>query len=110
LTLLGLLDPLVVIVHAFIQVLSPLGDLFCEKAVDVLPGRGLVRDVGACGADRRLRAAGLDPYVGFLHEATRGNPVCALDLMEEWRPLVDALVFGLVNRRSWGPRTPRRRA
>ncbi len=50
-----------------------------------------------------VRAAGLDPYVGFLHEATRGNPACALDLMEEWRPLVDALVFGLVNRRELGP-------
>lgn len=56
-----------------------------------------------------VRGAGLDPYVGFLHEATRGNPACALDLAEEWRPLIDAMVFGLVNRRELGPedfRTP----
>ncbi len=50
-----------------------------------------------------VQQAGLEPYVGFLHEATRGNPACALDLAEEWRPLVDALVFGLVNRRQLGP-------
>lgn len=56
-----------------------------------------------------VRGAGLDVFVGFLHEATRGNPACALDLAEEWRPLVDAMVFGLVNRRELGPedfRTP----
>lgn len=56
-----------------------------------------------------VRQAGLDPYVGFLHEATRGNPACALDLVEEWRPLIDAMVFGLFNRRELGPedfRTP----
>ncbi len=50
-----------------------------------------------------VRQAGLDPYVGFLHEATRGNPACALDLAEEWRPLVDTFVLGLVNRRELGP-------
>jgi CRISPR-associated protein Cas1 len=50
-----------------------------------------------------VRAAGLDVHVGFLHEATRGQPACALDLAEEWRPLVDAMVFGLVNRRELGP-------
>ena len=50
-----------------------------------------------------IRTAGLDVYVGFLHEATRGNPAAALDAMEEWRPLVDAMIFGLFNRRELSP-------
>lgn len=50
-----------------------------------------------------VRGAGLDPFVGFLHEATRGNAACAFDLAEEWRPLVDAMVFGLFNRKELSP-------
>jgi CRISPR-associated protein Cas1 len=46
-------------------------------------------------------AAGLDPYVGFLHDADRGAPSLALDLMEEFRPaVVDRLVMRLVNRQQ----------
>ncbi len=42
--------------------------------------------------------AGLDPYLGFLHVVDYGRPSLALDLMEEFRPvLVDALVLDLVN-------------
>jgi CRISPR-associated protein Cas1 len=37
---------------------------------------------GAC------RVAGLDPYVGFLHSRRQGKPSLALDLMEEFRPLI----------------------
>lgn len=48
-------------------------------------------------------AAGLDPYVGVLHEAGRGAPALALDLMEEWRPLVDDLVLTLLNRGELTP-------
>ncbi len=33
-----------------------------------------------------LGVAGLDPYVGFLHEAKYGRPALALDLVEEFRP------------------------
>jgi len=41
-----------------------------------------------------LGTAGLDPAVGFLHQARWGRPSLALDLMEEFRPiLVDAVVF-----------------
>jgi CRISPR-associated protein Cas1 len=41
-----------------------------------------------------LSTAGLDPAVGFLHQARWGRPNLALDLMEEFRPLiVDAVVF-----------------
>jgi CRISPR-associated protein Cas1 len=46
-------------------------------------------------------AAGLDAAVGFLHRDRPGRPGMALDLMEEFRPLlVDRLVLALVNRRQ----------
>ena len=39
---------------------------------------------------------GLDPYLGFLHVVDYGRPSLALDIMEEFRPvLVDALVMDL---------------
>lgn len=48
-----------------------------------------------------LTAVGLDPSVGFLHTDRPGRPSLALDLMEEFRPLVaDRLVLSLVNRRQ----------
>lgn len=41
-----------------------------------------------------LGAAGLDPAVGFLHQARWGRPNLALDLMEEFRPvIVDAVIL-----------------
>ncbi|MBT3217821.1 MAG: CRISPR-associated endonuclease Cas1 [Proteobacteria bacterium] len=49
-------------------------------------------------------AAGLDPYLGALHEAGRGKPALALDLMEELRPVVvDRTVLRLINRRQLNP-------
>lgn len=43
-----------------------------------------------------VELAGLDPAVGYLHEMRRGRPSLALDLVEEFRPLiVDHLVIGL---------------
>lgn len=48
-----------------------------------------------------LEAIGLDPCVGFLHEDRPGRPSLALDLMEEFRPvLVDRLALSLVNRQQ----------
>jgi len=45
-----------------------------------------------------LEAVGLDPAVGFLHRDRPGRPGLALDLMEEFRPLLaDRLVLTLVN-------------
>jgi len=45
-----------------------------------------------------LEGAGLDPYLGFLHQPDRGRPSLALDLMEPFRhPLADRLVLTLVN-------------
>lgn len=44
---------------------------------------------------------GLDPFVGYLHVAEYGRPALALDLMEEFRPLiVDSTVLTLVNNRE----------
>ena len=44
-------------------------------------------------------ATGLDAAVGFLHRDRPGRASLALDLMEEFRPvLVDRLVFSLINR------------
>ncbi len=43
-------------------------------------------------------AAGFDPYVGFLHQPRHGRPALALDLMEEFRPLVaDSTVLTVLN-------------
>jgi CRISPR-associated protein Cas1 len=45
-----------------------------------------------------LKAAGLDPQLGFLHAVRPGRAALALDLMEEFRPLADRLALTLVNR------------
>lgn len=58
-------------------------------------GYGMLR-VAVHGA---LEQVGLDPYLGYLHGIRSGKPALALDLMEEFRPLlVDRLVLTLINR------------
>ena len=53
--------------------------------------------------------AGLDPYVGFLHAEYRGRPSLALDLIEEFRPvIVDSIVFRLVRTKAISPEDFRR--
>jgi CRISPR-associated protein Cas1 len=48
-------------------------------------------------------AVGLDPYVGFYHQPRFGRPALALDVMEEFRPLiVDSTVLTLLNNRMLG--------
>ena len=45
-------------------------------------------------------AVGLDPYVGFYHQPRHGRPALALDLMEEFRPLVaESAVLTAINNR-----------
>ncbi len=45
-----------------------------------------------------LELVGLDPYIGTLHTLEYGRPSLALDLMEEWRPiLIDSLVLSVFN-------------
>ena len=51
-----------------------------------------------------LMRIGLDPYVGFLHSAVYGRPALALDLMEEFRPIiVDSAVLTAINTNMIGP-------
>lgn len=46
-----------------------------------------------------LESVGLDPQIGFLHRIRPGRPSLALDLMEEFRPvLADRLALTLINR------------
>lgn len=46
-----------------------------------------------------LESVGFDPQVGFLHADRPGRPSLALDLMEEFRPvLADRLALTLINR------------
>lgn len=48
-----------------------------------------------------LEGVGLDPQVGYLHTLRPGRPALALDLMEEFRPvLADRLAITLINRRQ----------
>lgn len=51
-----------------------------------------------------LHGIGFDPYVGYLHRPRFGRPALALDLMEEFRPLVaDSAVISAVNRKRVKP-------
>lgn len=48
-----------------------------------------------------VESVGLDPQLGFLHAVRPGRAALALDLMEEFRPLLaDRLALTLVNRRQ----------
>jgi CRISPR-associated protein Cas1 len=52
-----------------------------------------------------LESVGLDPAVGFLHRDRPGRPSLALDLLEEFRPLLaDRLALSLINRKQVGER------
>lgn len=53
----------------------------------------LVKDVALAA-----RMVGLDPFLGFYHQPRYGRPALALDLMEEFRPIVaDSVVLSLIN-------------
>lgn len=47
----------------------------------------------AQAAGSAVQAVGLDPYAGFLHEVAYNRPALGLDLMEEFRPVVDGVVL-----------------
>jgi CRISPR-associated protein Cas1 len=50
-----------------------------------------------------IESVGLDPQIGFLHAVRPGRAALALDLMEEFRPLLaDRLALTLINRRQIG--------
>ena len=45
-----------------------------------------------------LHSVGLDPYLGFYHQPRYGRPALALDMMEEFRPLIaDSAVLTAIN-------------
>ena len=45
-------------------------------------------------------AVGLDPYIGFYHQPRFGRPALALDIMEEFRPLIaESCVLTAINNR-----------
>lgn len=51
-----------------------------------------------------INIVGFDPYLGYLHTQRYGRPSLALDLMEEFRPLiVDSVVLTAINRRILTP-------
>ena len=49
-------------------------------------------------------AVGLDPYIGFFHRPRAGRPALALDLQEEFRPLIaESAVLTALNNRMLEP-------
>jgi len=45
-----------------------------------------------------LSSVGFDPYLGFYHRPRYGRPALALDLMEEFRPIIaDSIVINAIN-------------
>ena len=51
-----------------------------------------------------VQLVGLDPYLGFFHTIEYARPSLALDVMEEFRPMVvDTLVLEMVKRRQLTP-------
>ena len=47
---------------------------------------------------------GFDPYMGFYHQPRYGRPALALDLMEEFRPIIcDSVVISSINRKEITP-------
>lgn len=59
-------------------------------------------------AQSAIYAVGLDPFIGFVHATHYSRPSLALDLIEEFRVLVDGLVLRVVNLRRYQPADFRR--
>lgn len=71
------------------------------------PVNGLISLLSTClmhSCHAAIEIAGLDPHGGFLHEEHYGRISLALDLMEEFRPiLADATALTLLNKRIIRP-------
>ncbi len=63
--------------------------------VNVLLSFGYTLLAEACSS--AAQTVGLDPYAGFLHEVAYNRPALGLDLMEEFRPVVDGIVMWCLN-------------
>jgi CRISPR-associated protein Cas1 len=47
-----------------------------------------------------IKTVGLDPFIGYLHSSQYGKPALALDLVEEFRPIIaDSVVLTVANNR-----------
>lgn len=60
-----------------------------------------------------VQSVGLDPYAGFLHEVVYNRPALALDILEEFRPVVDGIVLwccrgGQLHPEDFAPGPPER--
>lgn len=86
---------------------SPQGD-WCRSAWPGRQGRGAGDPLnvalnylyGVLLGDviRGVVAAGLDPHAGFVHSSGRNKPALALDLMEQFRPVVaDSVAVSAIN-------------
>jgi len=53
-------------------------------------------------AESEVGRCGLDPALGFFHQPLFGRSSLTLDLIEEFRPLIDGLVLRVINRRQLG--------
>lgn len=53
--------------------------------------------------ESELLVRGFDPSIGFLHQPHPGRSSLTLDLLEEFRPLIDTFVLRLVNRSQLTP-------
>lgn len=81
------------------------GDTFCFDGRNRRPPRDAINCLLSYAYSLLVKdltvaclAVGFDPYVGFLHAPRFGRPALALDLAEEFRPLVgDSLVLTVVN-------------
>lgn len=47
-----------------------------------------------------LESVGLDPQIGYLHRLRPGRPSLALDVLEEFRPIVDRFAVAVLSRRQ----------
>src|SRR6266568_2129672 len=82
------------------------GRAFCPRvglqhslAGEVSPGVSRSKVPFARGRDCN-QMIGFDQFIGYLHSSVYGRPALALDLMEEFRPLiVDSVVLTLLNNR-----------
>ena len=80
-----------------------------EPALAAIEAAGLTGKVKTGTFDMSpitLQAVGFDPFLGFLHRLRYGRPSLALDLAEEFRPLIgDSTVLTLINNEEVGPKS-----
>ncbi len=92
----------------FSSLISPSAGEWCRTSWSGRQGRGAFDPLnvmlnyvyGILMGDvlRAIIAAGLDPHAGFLHSSGRNKPALALDLMEQFRPVIaDSVVIGAIN-------------